>query len=81
MSSGLPVVVSDSSSIPEVCDFAGIYVDAQKPSEIMEALEDLLENENKRQEQIQKSILRAKEFSWEKSTNGLINLLKDRYGV
>ena len=81
MSSGLPVVVSDSSSIPEVCDFAGIYVDAQKPSEIMEALEELLENENKREEQIQKSILRAKEFSWEKSTNGLINLLKDRYGV
>jgi glycosyltransferase involved in cell wall biosynthesis len=81
MSSGLPVVVSDSSSIPEVCGGAGIFVNAKKPLEIIEAIEDLLENDDKRQKQIEKSLLRAKEFSWEKTTKKLISILNDRYGV
>ncbi len=42
MASGIPVVVSNSSSLPEVCGDAAIYVNANEPDEIAKAISRLL---------------------------------------
>jgi len=46
MSRGCPVITSNISSIPEVCENAAIYVDPYKPDEIAKAIELIL-NKNK----------------------------------
>lgn len=79
MASGLPIVVSNTSSIPEICGDAGNFVNAQNPNEIMISLNELLKDEHKRQISISKSIQRAKAFSWKKTTTELVKILNTRY--
>lgn len=79
MASGIPVVVSNSSSLPEVCDVAAIYVNAEKPKEITNAISNLLLDKDLYFKHKQLSIDRATFFSWEKTTSNLINILESRY--
>lgn len=66
MASGLPVVTSNVSSLPEVVGDSAIMVDPQKINEIAGAAKALLENDNFRQKMIEKGKERAKNFSWQK---------------
>lgn len=79
MASGIPVVVSNSSSLPEVCDTAAIYVNADDPREIADAISQLLMDENLYSKHEQLSIERAKNFSWEKTAKNLIDILELKY--
>ena len=46
MASGVPVVVADASSLPEVCGAAGNYIDPHSSENIAEMIDSLLDNEN-----------------------------------
>lgn len=79
MASGIPVVVSNTSSLPEVCGDAAIYVNADKPDEIANAITRLLTDKNLYDKHKALSINRAKSFSWTKTTQNLIEILESRY--
>jgi glycosyltransferase involved in cell wall biosynthesis len=79
MASGIPVVVSNSSSLPEVCGEAAIYFNANEPKEIAAALSKLLFDKALYNKQKQLSLDRAKLFSWTKTTQNLIEILEERY--
>ena len=64
MSCGTAVVVSNSSSLPEVVGDAGLLVDPMNVEELSEALLAVLENPAIRQELQAKSLQRAALFSW-----------------
>jgi glycosyltransferase involved in cell wall biosynthesis len=77
MASGVPVVVSDRDSLPEVCAAAGSYADPQKPEDIAAAIDRLLTDPNLREEKRAKGLLRAKCFSWEKSADKLLQVCRE----
>jgi glycosyltransferase involved in cell wall biosynthesis len=79
MASGIPVVVSNSSSLPEVCGDAAIYVNANEPDEIAKAITRLLNDKDLYNEHKQLSVDRAKAFSWTITTQNLIGILEKRY--
>lgn len=76
MSCGVPVIVSNTSSLPEVVGGCGISTDPYSVEEISNALIRVLDREFIEEEKIA-GIERAKAFSWEKSAELLKNLLKE----
>ena len=68
MACGVPVVSSNASSLPEVTGDAALLV---KPTEtgLTEGIENMLSNRAIRTKLIQKGLLRAKKFNWEKTAS------------
>lgn len=64
---GLPVITSDVSSMPEVGGDAAIYVDPYNIDDMKEKLSDVINNQDLRKEIIKKGLARVKHFSWEKA--------------
>ncbi len=75
---GTPVVVSNSSSLPEAAGKAGIYVNPQSTTDIAEGLYQAV-NLTNRQRQALKKLMQThlKKFSWEKSAQVVLETLKD----
>ncbi len=67
MACGTPVVVSDSSSLPEVVGDAGLVVAAGDADAWRKALEKVLGDQDLAADLRRRGILRAAEFSWSRS--------------
>jgi glycosyltransferase involved in cell wall biosynthesis len=67
MACGTPVVVSDSSSLPEVVDGAGLVVPAGDANAWRAALEKVIGDQDLAADLRRRGILRAAEFSWARS--------------
>ncbi len=65
MAHSLPVITSNVSSLPEVVAEAALIIDPNKISEIAEAIEIILKDDNYRQNLIIKGLKRVEFFSWE----------------
>jgi glycosyltransferase involved in cell wall biosynthesis len=72
MACGTPVVVSKSSSLPEVVGEAGLQVDAQDPDGLAAALELLILDEPLRADLRRRGIERAATFSWSAAASKLL---------
>jgi glycosyltransferase involved in cell wall biosynthesis len=62
-----PVITSNSSSLPEVGGDAVLYFNAGDADGLLQSAEDILYEPALRDEQIQKGLARANEFSWDKT--------------
>jgi glycosyltransferase involved in cell wall biosynthesis len=69
MQCGTPVITSNNSSLPEVAGDAGIMVDYDSIEQHIKAYGDYYFNENLRKQNAAKGIERAKQFSWEKAAD------------
>jgi glycosyltransferase involved in cell wall biosynthesis len=69
MQSGVPVVVGNNSSMPEVGGDAVMYADATNPENIAAQMQALYRNEKMRENLIQKGIKRAAQYSWDKAAH------------
>ena len=67
MASGVPVIVSATAAMPEVCGDAAIYIDPCEPHSIVSALNCLLQDDEKYNQMKIKGLKRAAIFSWEKT--------------
>lgn len=67
MSTGCPVTCSNLSSIPEVIENNCLYFDPYNIKEISQALEQMYLDEGLRNKLSQQGLIRAKDFSWEKT--------------
>ena len=76
MSCGLPVIVSNSSSLPEVVGQAAVSVDPNDPDELAFFMNELLSNEDLRKEYSQKGSKRAGSFSWEDSAKKTLAVIE-----
>ena len=77
MPCGTPVVCGDSSSLPEVGSDAVVYCAPHNIEDIKEKIEMVLGDEVLQQKMIQKGLERAKEFSWEKSSDEHVKVFKE----
>ena len=64
MACGVPAIVHNASSLPEVVGDAGLIVNASEESEVAAALQRFADDERERQEWGIKALARAREFSW-----------------
>lgn len=76
MSCGVPVIVSNTSSLPEVTGSCGISVDPLNVSEISSALVKFTDDEF-RAEQSRMSLEQSKAFSWKKSAGSLLEIIRE----
>ena len=71
MACGTPVLVSNTSSLPEVVEDAGVQVDCKSPESIAEGMMRVLEDKAFRAELKSKGLLQARKFRWESSAQKL----------
>jgi len=75
MHCGCPVIVSDRTSLPEVCADAALYCDPEDIGDIARQLKLLLSSAQLRDELHHKGLARARQFSWQVSADRLEELL------
>ncbi|WP_455145982.1 glycosyltransferase family 4 protein [Brachyspira pilosicoli] len=78
MSLGCPVITSNNSSLPEVVGDAGIMIDWNSDEQHIEAYEKYYFDEEYRKEMSKKALEHSKIFSWEKSVDKMIDIMKSR---
>jgi glycosyltransferase involved in cell wall biosynthesis len=67
MVSGVPVVTSSVSSMPEVGGDAALYVNPHDPYDIAQKVTQAVEDPGLREQQIRKGLARAREFTWRRT--------------
>ncbi|MBD3282051.1 MAG: glycosyltransferase [Candidatus Portnoybacteria bacterium] len=75
MACGLPVVISNNSSLPEVVSDAGIMVDPHKAGEIASAVEITLSNEKLYRRLSGKGLKRSQEFNWDNAGKQILKII------
>jgi len=74
MASGLPMVSSNTSAIPEIAGEGAILVDPFDPKAIARQLIELEKNSTWYEEQVHYGLKRALNFSWEKTARQLLDV-------
>lgn len=67
MSFGVPVVTSNTSSLPEVAGDSALKIDPTQPLEIAEAIYQIIDDRELRNNLIKKGLERINLFSWQKT--------------
>ena len=73
MQCGVPVIVSNTSSLPEVVGEAGIMLDPKDADGLCQSLLSLYEDSSLRAELAKKSLLQAAGFSWQRCAEDTVN--------
>jgi len=75
----VPVITSNTSSMPEVSGKAAYIVDPYKPEEITKGIIELLANKELRDELIEKGEKQSLKFSWKNMAIDVLELYKEVY--
>jgi glycosyltransferase involved in cell wall biosynthesis len=79
-SCGVPVVVSNVASLPEVAGKAGIYIDPNDTLSISKGVEKVLNMKPEEyNSQVRLGFNQLEKFSWEKSAEEVLKVLEDHY--
>jgi glycosyltransferase involved in cell wall biosynthesis len=80
MACGVPVVVSNVGSLPEIVGGAGILVDPKSVSSIAKGIETVLELPEKGYNELRLKLLaQADKFSWDKTARETLKVLEKAY--
>ena len=77
MACGCPVIVSNTSSLPEVCGDAAFYVDPNSVEDIERGMEKVLNDKELQTKLIINGFERVKQFSWNKTAQGILNVFEE----
>jgi glycosyltransferase involved in cell wall biosynthesis len=67
MASGCPVVASKGNSLQEVGGTVPLYIDPSSIPNLVEAITNLIEDKNLREQKKLQGLERVKEFSWQQT--------------
>lgn len=76
MACGTPVVVSNAASLPEVVGKAGLLAPPEDAGMLEKQMERLLVDDTLRESYIRAGLSRAREFTWEKSAEKLVEIYR-----
>lgn len=74
MASGVPVITSNTSSMPEVAGKSALLINPYNTQELTQAMVKLLSDENFRNILIQKGLKQSREFSWNQSAKKVLKI-------
>ena len=72
MASGIPVVVSETTSMPEVCRHAALFVDPGNPKSIAEKINSLLENKTLYEQKKREGLEWSRQYTWKRTAEGIM---------
>ncbi|MFA5777011.1 MAG: glycosyltransferase family 1 protein [Parcubacteria group bacterium] len=75
MSSGVPVITSNNSSLPEIVGDSGILIDPEKTDELCKAMREILLNREWCSKLREKGLKRATDFDWQKSAGNFLEVV------
>lgn len=76
MRCGVPVITSNNSSLPEICQDVAILIDPDKPDELSRAMKEILSDKDLYKHFAHKGIERACEFDWGKTARKTLEMMK-----
>ena len=76
MACGVPVITSNTSSMPEIAGDAAVIVDPTNPDEIKDAIIHLINDDKFNTDLINKGLDQAKKFSWKVMAEKYLELYK-----
>jgi glycosyltransferase involved in cell wall biosynthesis len=76
MACGVPVITSNTSSLPEIVADAGIMLDPLDINALAKAMHNVLMDDSLRHSLIEKGLKRAENFSWEKTAAMTMNIYR-----
>jgi glycosyltransferase involved in cell wall biosynthesis len=76
MSLGCPVICSNATSVPEVVGDAGEYFDPADPEAIRDAVERVLQSNDRRSELVTKGHARRSLFSWQRCAKETLDVYR-----
>ncbi len=79
MACGVPVITSNTSSMPEIAGDAAAIVDPLKPEQIVEAIKKIVSDEPYCKALCEKGMLRSNDFSWKRMAEKYLDLYKEVY--
>lgn len=77
MSVGLPVITSHRGALAEVAGDAALLVDPARPEDIAMAMSRIATDTTLRRELKEKGLLRAGQFSWQKTAREILEIITD----
>ena len=77
MKCGVPVITSNTTSMPEICGESGIKVNPNNLNEISNAIKKIDEDPKLREKLIKLGLKRAKIFNWKIASRKLLDILKN----
>ena len=80
MASGLPVLASGTTSLPEVLDGCGLLFDPEDPASIARQMELISRDQGLRMAMAEKGRQRARFFSWQKAAEDTLRLYLELLG-
>ncbi len=75
MACGCPTIVSNTSSLPEVCGDASYYINPYDVDDITKGINEVLTDNRLRNRLIQKGYKRIKHYSWNKSAEKISGII------
>ena len=75
--SGLPVVTSGAGGLKEVGGDAAVVVEGRDPAAYVQALDELSEDADRREELIEKGWTRARQFTWQKTAESTAKVYRE----
>lgn len=76
MACGVPVITSNTSSMPEVAGDAALLIDPFKPKEITSAMIRITEDKNLRISLVNKGLVQAAKFSWKSMAQNVLEIYR-----
>ncbi len=77
MQCGVPTIVSNSSSLPEIVGKAGFLIEANQPDEIRKAIEKVLIYKELSKKMIKEGLIQAEKFKWKKTAIKTLEIFQD----
>ena len=76
MACGVPVITSNTSSMPEVAGDAALLIDPFKPDEITKAMIQIVSDVNLKEDLISRGIVQAAKFSWKAMAQDVLGIYR-----
>ncbi len=77
MAAGVPLITSNRSALPEVVEKAAVLVDPESEDDMEEAIRELLEDGDRRQQLIELGRARARELSWNVTAQHVLEVYRE----
>lgn len=77
---GVPVITSNTSSLPEISGDATYLIDPEDEEDIAQAILTIIKDKNLRKDLINRGKKRIKKFSWERTTEKVIKIYREIKG-
>lgn len=77
MACGCPIIVSNTSSLPEVCGNAAVYFDPLDSGQMTSAMDSVFSDKALRDKMVYSGNIRAKMFSFDKAAIKILDIIRD----